>query len=95
MGKEYLIGRHHRTWMVPHYRVPPPNHIPNDNNRMSLSHVTAKSYAVGAVLPQEPGNCLQCVCTAGTPDDVSPRVTCSSHNCPPLILPDLFDATGY
>lgn len=53
-----------------------------------------KTYKVGTVLPQETGNCLQCVCTEGSNTE-GPRVTCSPHNCPPLILPDLFDATGY
>lgn len=53
-----------------------------------------KTYAVGTILPQETGNCLQCVCTQGSNSE-GPRVTCSPHNCPPLILPDLFDATGY
>lgn len=73
-----------------------------------------QTYRVGMVLPQEVGNCLQCVCVeapaarpadngVGEDDDEdeveqeppSARVTCSPHNCPPLILPDLFDTTGY
>ncbi|CAD7013102.1 unnamed protein product [Ceratitis capitata] len=52
-------------------------------------------YKIGDVLPQDTGNCLQCVCIEGTTGDDTPRVTCSPHNCPPLVLPDLFDATGY
>ena len=47
------------------------------------------SYEVGSILPQETGNCLQCICTTDS------KVTCNPHNCPPIILPDLFDATGY
>uniref|UniRef100_A0A6B2EJ89 VWFC domain-containing protein n=1 Tax=Phlebotomus kandelakii TaxID=1109342 RepID=A0A6B2EJ89_9DIPT len=57
--------------------------------------VMGQSYEVGTVLPQETGNCLQCVCIAGATSQDAPRVTCSPHNCPPLILPDLFDTTGY
>ncbi|XP_055688992.1 uncharacterized protein LOC129793201 [Lutzomyia longipalpis] len=57
--------------------------------------VMGQSYEVGTVLPQETGNCLQCVCIAGATSEDAPRVTCSPHNCPPLILPDLFDTTGY
>ncbi|XP_059615696.1 uncharacterized protein LOC132261136 [Phlebotomus argentipes] len=57
--------------------------------------VMGQSYDVGTVLPQETGNCLQCVCIAGATIQDAPRVTCSPHNCPPLILPDLFDTTGY
>lgn len=56
---------------------------------------SGKTYTVGTILPQESSNCLQCTCSKGTNEDNTPRVTCSSHNCPPLILPDLFDATGY
>lgn len=52
-------------------------------------------YKIGDVLPQDTGNCLQCVCIDGSTSDDTPRVTCSPHNCPPLVLPDLFDATGY
>ncbi|XP_055838768.1 G-box-binding factor isoform X2 [Episyrphus balteatus] len=57
--------------------------------------VMGASYKIGAILPQDTGNCLQCVCIEGTTTDDTPRVTCSPHNCPPLVLPDLFDATGY
>lgn len=57
--------------------------------------LSGQTYAVGTILPQEAGNCLQCKCEHGTNEGDSPRVTCSPHNCPPLILPDLFDATGY
>ncbi|CAD7077131.1 unnamed protein product [Hermetia illucens] len=57
--------------------------------------VMGATYQVGAVLPQETGNCLQCVCVEGSSAGDSPRVTCSPHNCPPLVLPDLFDTTGY
>ncbi|XP_037043358.1 uncharacterized protein LOC119079508 isoform X2 [Bradysia coprophila] len=63
-------------------------------NAHSECIVMGKTYKVGTILPQETGNCLQCVCTQGS-DSEGPRVTCSPHNCPPLILPDLFDATGY
>lgn len=59
------------------------------------SHFAGKLYKIGEILPQDTGNCLQCICTdAVTPDEL-PSVTCSPHNCPPLVLPDLFDATGY
>lgn len=54
-----------------------------------------QTYKVGMVLPQEVGNCLQCVCVQGPSAEEPARVTCSPHNCPPLILPDLFDTTGY
>ncbi|XP_055702717.1 mucin-2 [Phlebotomus papatasi] len=57
--------------------------------------VMGQSYEVGTVLPQETGNCLQCICIAGATAQDAPKVTCSPHNCPPLILPDLFDTTGY
>lgn len=53
------------------------------------------SYTIGTILPQEAGNCLQCICIEAVIIGDPPRVTCSPHNCPPLILPDLFDATGY
>ncbi|KAH8394679.1 hypothetical protein KR222_001665, partial [Zaprionus bogoriensis] len=60
-----------------------------------MCNVLGKLYKIGEVLPQDTGNCLQCICTdAVTPDEL-PSVTCSPHNCPPLVLPDLFDATGY
>lgn len=52
-------------------------------------------YKIGDILPQDTGNCLQCICIDGSTSDDTPRVTCSPHNCPPLVLPDLFDATGY
>ncbi|XP_037951150.1 putative mediator of RNA polymerase II transcription subunit 26 [Teleopsis dalmanni] len=58
-------------------------------------NVMGTLYKIGDVLPQDTGNCLQCICTDGSTDDDTPRVTCSPHNCPPLVLPDLFDATGY
>ncbi|XP_023158366.1 homeotic protein female sterile [Ceratitis capitata] len=58
-------------------------------------NVMGTLYKIGDVLPQDTGNCLQCVCIEGTTGDDTPRVTCSPHNCPPLVLPDLFDATGY
>lgn len=59
------------------------------------SYFAGKLYKIGEILPQDTGNCLQCICTdAVTPDEL-PSVTCSPHNCPPLVLPDLFDATGY
>jgi hypothetical protein len=54
-----------------------------------------KIYGIGSILPQETGNCLQCICTEGINIDDPPRVTCNPHNCPPLVLPDLFDNTGY
>ncbi|XP_030562866.1 alpha-protein kinase 1 [Drosophila novamexicana] len=60
-----------------------------------MCNVLGKLYKIGEILPQDTGNCLQCICTdAVTPDEL-PSVTCSPHNCPPLVLPDLFDATGY
>ncbi|XP_017839612.1 myb-like protein Q isoform X1 [Drosophila busckii] len=60
-----------------------------------MCNVLGKLYKIGEILPQDTGNCLQCICTdAITPDEL-PSVTCSPHNCPPLVLPDLFDATGY
>lgn len=70
---------------------------------LSIPPVAGQTYSVGMVLPQEVGNCLQCVCVAGSRgggegvdgNDPAARVTCSPHNCPPLILPDLFDTTGY
>ncbi|XP_028900598.1 putative uncharacterized protein DDB_G0282129 [Zeugodacus cucurbitae] len=58
-------------------------------------NVMGTLYDVGVVLPQDTGNCLQCVCMDGPGKNDPPRVTCSPHNCPPLVLPDLFDATGY
>ncbi|XP_014099714.2 probable serine/threonine-protein kinase yakA [Bactrocera oleae] len=58
-------------------------------------NVMGTLYKIGDVLPQDTGNCLQCVCIDGSTSDDTPRVTCSPHNCPPLVLPDLFDATGY
>ncbi|XP_059224815.1 uncharacterized protein LOC106092652 [Stomoxys calcitrans] len=58
-------------------------------------NVMGTLYKIGDVLPQDTGNCLQCICIDGSTIDDTPRVTCSPHNCPPLVLPDLFDATGY
>ncbi|XP_067631725.1 uncharacterized protein [Eurosta solidaginis] len=58
-------------------------------------NVMGTLYKIGDVLPQDTGNCLQCVCIDGSTREDTPRVTCSPHNCPPLVLPDLFDATGY
>ncbi|XP_058066396.1 uncharacterized protein LOC131216016 [Anopheles bellator] len=57
--------------------------------------VMGVTYPVGAVLKQETGNCLQCVCVAGPENDPSPRVTCTPLNCPPLILPDILDGAGF
>ncbi|XP_055604143.1 uncharacterized protein LOC129752380 [Uranotaenia lowii] len=57
--------------------------------------VMGVSYAVGAVLKQETGNCLHCVCVAGPENDPQPRVTCTPLNCPPLILPDILDGAGF
>uniref|UniRef100_A0A1B0C4U9 Uncharacterized protein n=1 Tax=Glossina palpalis gambiensis TaxID=67801 RepID=A0A1B0C4U9_9MUSC len=58
-------------------------------------NVMGTLYKIGDILPQDTGNCLQCICIDGSTTDDTPRVTCSPHNCPPLVLPDLFDATGY
>ncbi|XP_046809471.1 probable WRKY transcription factor protein 1 [Lucilia cuprina] len=58
-------------------------------------NVMGTLYKIGDILPQDTGNCLQCICIDGSTSDDTPRVTCSPHNCPPLVLPDLFDATGY
>lgn len=52
-------------------------------------------YKVGAVLKQETGNCLHCVCVQGPESDPVPRVTCTPLNCPPLILPDVLDGAGF
>nr|XP_029725744.1 uncharacterized protein LOC109397311 [Aedes albopictus]XP_029725745.1 uncharacterized protein LOC109397311 [Aedes albopictus] len=52
-------------------------------------------YKVGAVLKQETGNCLHCVCVQGPDSDPVPRVTCTPLNCPPLILPDVLDGAGF
>ncbi|XP_017125813.2 mediator of RNA polymerase II transcription subunit 15 [Drosophila elegans] len=60
-----------------------------------MCNVLGKLYKIGDVLPQDTGNCLQCICTDAVTPDEMPSVTCSPHNCPPLVLPDLFDATGY
>ncbi|XP_050095538.1 uncharacterized protein LOC126577721 isoform X2 [Anopheles aquasalis] len=57
--------------------------------------VMGVTYPVGAVLKQETGNCLQCVCVSGPENDPSPRVTCTPLNCPPLILPDILDGAGF
>uniref|UniRef100_A0A182WBD5 VWFC domain-containing protein n=1 Tax=Anopheles minimus TaxID=112268 RepID=A0A182WBD5_9DIPT len=57
--------------------------------------VMGVTYPVGAVLKQETGNCLQCVCVAGPENDPAPRVTCTPLNCPPLILPDILDGAGF
>ncbi|XP_052897808.1 uncharacterized protein LOC128304641 [Anopheles moucheti] len=57
--------------------------------------VMSVTYPVGAVLKQETGNCLQCVCVAGPENDPAPRVTCTPLNCPPLILPDILDGAGF
>ncbi|XP_058460005.1 uncharacterized protein LOC131435810 [Malaya genurostris] len=57
--------------------------------------VMGVSYKVGAVLKQETGNCLHCVCVAGPENDPVPRVTCTPLNCPPLILPDILDGAGF
>ncbi|XP_068147310.1 probable serine/threonine-protein kinase tsuA [Drosophila tropicalis] len=60
-----------------------------------MCNVLGKLYRIGDILPQDTGNCLQCICTDAVTPDEMPSVTCSPHNCPPLVLPDLFDATGY
>ncbi|XP_033154288.1 homeobox protein 13 [Drosophila mauritiana] len=60
-----------------------------------MCNVLGKLYKIGDILPQDTGNCLQCICTDAVTPDEMPSVTCSPHNCPPLVLPDLFDATGY
>ncbi|XP_030384728.1 probable serine/threonine-protein kinase tsuA isoform X2 [Scaptodrosophila lebanonensis] len=60
-----------------------------------MCNVLGKLYKIGDILPQDTGNCLQCICTDAVTPDEQPSVTCSPHNCPPLVLPDLFDATGY
>ncbi|KAH8372751.1 hypothetical protein KR009_004404 [Drosophila setifemur] len=60
-----------------------------------MCNVLGKLYNIGDILPQDTGNCLQCICTDAVIPDEMPSVTCSPHNCPPLVLPDLFDATGY
>ncbi|XP_062540973.1 uncharacterized protein LOC134209017 [Armigeres subalbatus] len=57
--------------------------------------VMGVSYKVGAVLKQETGNCLHCVCVQGPESDPVPRVTCTPLNCPPLILPDILDGAGF
>uniref|UniRef100_A0A182PIN8 VWFC domain-containing protein n=1 Tax=Anopheles epiroticus TaxID=199890 RepID=A0A182PIN8_9DIPT len=57
--------------------------------------VMGVTYPVGAVLKQETGNCLQCVCVTGPENDPAPRVTCTPLNCPPLILPDILDGAGF
>ncbi|XP_065074522.1 uncharacterized protein LOC135698454 [Ochlerotatus camptorhynchus] len=57
--------------------------------------VMGVSYKVGAVLKQETGNCLHCVCVAGPESEPVPRVTCTPLNCPPLILPDILDGAGF
>lgn len=64
-------------------------------NKKCFPYFTGVPYKIGTVLPQETGNCLQCTCVTGANEGDPPRVTCSPHNCPPLILPDLFDASGY
>uniref|UniRef100_U5EQ23 Putative serine/threonine-protein kinase mark-a n=1 Tax=Corethrella appendiculata TaxID=1370023 RepID=U5EQ23_9DIPT len=57
--------------------------------------VMGESYKIGSIIKQETGNCLQCVCIDGTENDPQPRVTCTPQNCPPLILPDILDGTGF
>ncbi|XP_053674644.1 uncharacterized protein LOC128724947 [Anopheles nili] len=70
---------------------------PPTNTEQSEQHciVMGVTYPVGAVLKQETGNCLQCVCVAGPENDPAPRVTCTPLNCPPLILPDILDGAGF
>ncbi|XP_049539355.1 mucin-21 [Anopheles darlingi] len=70
---------------------------PSGTSASSEQHciVMGVTYPVGAVLKQETGNCLQCVCVSGPENDPSPRVTCTPLNCPPLILPDILDGAGF
>uniref|UniRef100_A0A182Q345 VWFC domain-containing protein n=1 Tax=Anopheles farauti TaxID=69004 RepID=A0A182Q345_9DIPT len=69
-----------------------PTKLDQSNQHCVVMGVT---YPVGAVLKQETGNCLQCVCVAGPENDPAPRVTCTPLNCPPLILPDILDGAGF
>ncbi|XP_050074094.1 uncharacterized protein DDB_G0284459 [Anopheles maculipalpis] len=66
-----------------------------DQSEQQHCVVMGVTYPVGAVLKQETGNCLQCVCVAGPENDPAPRVTCTPLNCPPLILPDILDGAGF
>ncbi|KAF5299423.1 hypothetical protein FQA39_LY11569 [Lamprigera yunnana] len=44
-----------------------------NNNNSNIS----KEYAIGASLPHDTGNCVECICGAGA------QVTCSPHQCGP------------
>uniref|UniRef100_A0A182N9F7 VWFC domain-containing protein n=1 Tax=Anopheles dirus TaxID=7168 RepID=A0A182N9F7_9DIPT len=100
---DYVDGTNHSELIYP--EVPP---ISSSSSSSTTTRSPAKpdqsdqhcivmgvTYPVGAVLKQETGNCLQCVCVAGPENDPAPRVTCTPLNCPPLILPDILDGAGF
>lgn len=47
------------------------------NRTPKVCIVMGKEYAIGASLPHDTGNCVECICGAGA------QVTCSPHQCAP------------
>uniref|UniRef100_A0A182KEQ0 VWFC domain-containing protein n=1 Tax=Anopheles christyi TaxID=43041 RepID=A0A182KEQ0_9DIPT len=103
---DYVDGMNHSELIYP--EVPSISSSDGGSSSSSTTKPTTKpdqseqhcvvmgvTYPVGAVLKQETGNCLQCVCVAGPENDPAPRVTCTPLNCPPLILPDILDGAGF
>lgn len=53
-----------------------------------ISTTTGKTYQIGARLPHNTGNCVECVCGP------SAQVACSPHQCAPA-EDDMVEVDGY